>query len=794
MRLLFIYLLQALRSLRKDGLQTFVVITGFMMGLVCMTFSVNWLWNETHYETFRDGYEHLYQVCRYSEGKDGGKTVEMNLSEPMCRVVKDSIPEVEDAVVYGLFYEFDGMDRYEAYNDEGKDVTASFLSNSVWAYATPNWFVFFGQKLVHGDEVHALERPEQIVLSVSQARAVFGTDDVCGRTLELRNSEDEENKMLTVGGVMEDAPENTTLSFKVLLPYEFWVNQQAKGNWYWLTSFIVYKTYKEEWVESRLQAYKEPDGSKREYGSIPFRLAHVMNAQPSLMRALLYPLSFTGLSLLLLLSVIFNYMSLLSVRFGNRLREFKLRLSLGGTFGKNMIWLCSEVIVVYVAAVLLALVALDLLAGWPEVSLQMMDVYAMFGPCALATLLVLLCFVTVLVFRLKRNYRNSFNGKTLRRTRHIHLLFVQLFVCSLFIFVLFNVYRQFRMMTNVNMGMNVHNVLKVRFDRISCELQEEFVNQVNRAGSPVVERAVASPFVLINPAFRLVIGSYSREDVEAYEDFFYGSLSLELMDFFDMRLRYGNRPERYADEGKREVLLNARASELINYDGRNEMVLKTRCGNDKIRVLGIVDLLSSSYKNDAMPYIYYLQPRDKIAHSRDVAYVRFVEGREEEARRYIDEVLNHMDILAYHVKIENEEDNVRNFYKQERTYIRLFTLITAASLLITLFGVYSVVSYTLRSRRKSIAIRRIFGATDTMMYHSYLRRYVISCVLAVIVAYPVGLYLVNSWLEGYAERVSVGWLHGVVIGVLLLLQVCSIVLYRVYRTLNENPADVVKEE
>ena len=34
------------------------------VSIVCLTFSVNWLWTETHYDSFRPGYKDLYVVER----------------------------------------------------------------------------------------------------------------------------------------------------------------------------------------------------------------------------------------------------------------------------------------------------------------------------------------------------------------------------------------------------------------------------------------------------------------------------------------------------------------------------------------------------------------------------------------------------------------------------------------------------------------------------------------------------------------------------------------------------------
>ena len=46
---------QALRNLRSHGWQAGISATGLAVGIVCLTFSLNWLWTETNYDYFRPG-------------------------------------------------------------------------------------------------------------------------------------------------------------------------------------------------------------------------------------------------------------------------------------------------------------------------------------------------------------------------------------------------------------------------------------------------------------------------------------------------------------------------------------------------------------------------------------------------------------------------------------------------------------------------------------------------------------------------------------------------------------------
>ena len=57
MELLMQNLKQAMRDLRRHGWQAAVSVAGIVLGVVCLTFSLNWLWTETNYDYFRPDYK-----------------------------------------------------------------------------------------------------------------------------------------------------------------------------------------------------------------------------------------------------------------------------------------------------------------------------------------------------------------------------------------------------------------------------------------------------------------------------------------------------------------------------------------------------------------------------------------------------------------------------------------------------------------------------------------------------------------------------------------------------------------
>ncbi len=60
MHILMQNIIQTFRSLRTQAWQVATSSVGLAVGIVCLTFSVNWFWTETNYDSFRPDYKNLY--------------------------------------------------------------------------------------------------------------------------------------------------------------------------------------------------------------------------------------------------------------------------------------------------------------------------------------------------------------------------------------------------------------------------------------------------------------------------------------------------------------------------------------------------------------------------------------------------------------------------------------------------------------------------------------------------------------------------------------------------------------
>ena len=133
--------------------------------------------------------------------------------------------------------------------------------------------------------------------------------------------------------------------------------------------------------------------------------------------------------------------------------------------------------------------------------------------------------------------------------------------------------------------------------------------------------------------------------------------------------------------------------------------------------------------------------------------------------------------------------NLKIAFRNMRKY-KNQTLISVVGLAVG----FTCVSLTCEERRKSIAIRKVNGATAGDILAMFAKEYFLLLIIGAIIAFTTGYLIIQRWLEHYVKQTSIPiWIYLAIIGVLALVIVLC-VGWQVYKSSIENPAEVVKSE
>jgi putative ABC transport system permease protein len=109
--------------------------------------------------------------------------------------------------------------------------------------------------------------------------------------------------------------------------------------------------------------------------------------------------------------------------------------------------------------------------------------------------------------------------------------------------------------------------------------------------------------------------------------------------------------------------------------------------------------------------------------------------------------------------------------QREETEARIVTGSTLLALVIALLGLYGLVATTVVKRIKEIGVRKIMGADNASIVWLLLWQFSKPIIVANVVAWPLGLWAINQWLQRFPYRLDMQQivLSGVTASVLALL-------------------------
>jgi putative ABC transport system permease protein len=97
-------------------------------------------------------------------------------------------------------------------------------------------------------------------------------------------------------------------------------------------------------------------------------------------------------------------------------------------------------------------------------------------------------------------------------------------------------------------------------------------------------------------------------------------------------------------------------------------------------------------------------------------------------------------------------------------------------------------------RTKEIGIRKVLGATVTNILLLVSRDFIKLVFIALIIAIPLALYVVNKWLEGFVYRIELKWWVFGLAGMMTLLIAFLAISVQAIRTALTNPVKNLRTE
>lgn len=182
---------------------------------------------------------------------------------------------------------------------------------------------------------------------------------------------------------------------------------------------------------------------------------------------------------------------------------------------------------------------------------------------------------------------------------------------------------------------------------------------------------------------------------------------------------------------------------------------------------------------------------------RNHMLVRVAAGMDkQEAKQKVMEVVNKyekgqpLDISG----LRYMDEVLEQTYQREDRFTKQILLFSLLAILISIIGVFGMTMFESEYRRKEIGIRKVFGSSTKEILTMFNSRYLYILLGCFVVAAPIGYFLGEHWLEGFAVRTAISPLLFLVSFLLIALITMLTVTYQSWKNASENPIHSIKNE
>ncbi len=784
------YLLIALRNLQRDRVTAGINILGLTIGIACFLLIALYIQYELSYDQQHEKSERIYRVAQQQEGNFFRGTDRFTgTPSVLAPTLRNEFPEVETATTLQLY-------QMPLELDHNVVLEAGLFTDEYL-------FDVFSYKLLEGRLT--LKSPDDIILTRSLARKLFGSEDALGKTILIQNEH-----VVTVTGMIEDVPKNQHFSFSFITSFRnlpFYEENRWNSNNF-ITYVVLPKGYDFHELDDKLTVLKKYTAES--YAELPFKPKFFLQPLTDihLYSNLNFELSETGtigkvwlfasLAFIILTLASINYMNLAIARSSMRGKEIGMRKVFGAQKIQLVYQYLGESILLTAISFVLAMALVNLVL--PLVNeLAEEDIHldlTSSQPFLLAMLLL-----PILVGGLSGVYpatllsamrpMNILKGVWTQENRKgigfRNTLVVVQFCASIVLATgTVVIYRQFQFIQTKELGYNRERIVYVPFvdidltDRLPTLRHELMKN-------PQVEKVSFLTEMPLNMYSETTINNWEG-NTEKSNLFIYRSyVDYDFLDLFEIKLLEGrNFSPDHPTDSLNGYLLNESAVRALGW--------KSPIGKQFLegQVIGVVkDFHFQSFDLTIQPMFIRFRTKENKGQLQVAMKIKM-----DEPAKTVEYVNGVLKSLVPHVPIECRfmESDYNLIYRSQTRFGNLFNIFTALALFIACMGMFGLVSQTVFKRTKEIGIRKVLGATAARIVGLLSIDFLKPVLLSAVIALPIAWWIMDQWLQEFAYRIRIEWWMFLVSGLAAVIIALLTISIQAIKAAVANPADSLRSE
>jgi putative ABC transport system permease protein len=140
------------------------------------------------------------------------------------------------------------------------------------------------------------------------------------------------------------------------------------------------------------------------------------------------------------------------------------------------------------------------------------------------------------------------------------------------------------------------------------------------------------------------------------------------------------------------------------------------------------------------------------------------------------------------------DDHFNQQYASDRLFGKVFGIFSAFAVLIAALGLLGLSLFSTTQRTKEIGVRKVLGASVTNIVLLLSKDFIRLVLIAIVIACPVAWYVMHSWLQDYAYRISISWWMFLGAGALAVLIAFLTISFQAIRAATGSPVKSLRTE
>ncbi len=800
----------AFRTLLKRKGYSLLNILGLTLGMTCCLLIFHYVSYEKSYDADIPDGENVYRLTM-TNFQHGEITDRWATTFPAVGpILKKEYPSVKE---YCRLYHT----NFLLSNESGDK---KFHENKGY-FADASFIRLFNTPLISGNPDEALNGPDKIVISEEMAKKYFGSEPAIGKKLQVKNAS---FNPFEVTGVFKAHPKNSHLVIDYLISFNTfstWYKKWGEGfnteTGFEIIDFYTYLKLQPGTDKTKFEAdlvkftnkYMEPDRVSKDYTEFKLTSVKDIHLYSNVQQEAEVNGNGERVTFLFLIAIFIifiawiNYINLTTARSVERAKEVGIKKVLGALRINLIKQFTTENLLLNTVSLVLSLLLFfsflkqfDSFTGrdsFTGISLSSKYWFTFISLFIAGTLLsgiypafVLSGFLPIKV--LKGAFKNSTSGINLRRG----LIISQFSVSVILIAGTIIVYKQLDYMRKKDLGVNIEQTLVLRgavstkrevYKDIYASFKNDILNQ------PSIKNITASNHVMAQEIFEGT--GASRLDNKQKESPYMSILrgDIDFISSYNIKIIAGRGFSKDFTSDNKSIILNETALKPLAFSSPQEALNKKIILMDTLNVIGVMaDYHQEGLQKPIVPISLLLSPGVRNYYS-----LKINSNDPSQTIENIHKIWNtHFPAEPFNYFFL--DDSFDQQYKADVLFGKVFGLFAFLAIFIACSGLLGLSSYNVIQRTKEIGIRKVLGASANATVILLSKDFMKLIFVSLLIALPLGWYLMHQWLQDYAYRITISWWTFFIAGISAVLIALCTISFQAIKAALANPVKSLRTE